>query len=290
MQVNDSTQLIQILIEKSKEAAYLAVEIMNKPTIHYRTEGFCFFICNAWELLLKAFLIKDKGLSSIELPSRDGKPRTKSLSECMNDVFTSVDNPVKANLEIIVRMRNRATHLVAASDDAKYAPGFQICVGNYFAFLKKSFPSLSTIEMTPFISMAVGDASNSSPLLFNPRLEDFFASDDSCYAPLLLGKLFITRKESEADFTAKISKEGERNIALVGVPKDIEVTHPYTQTTAVKKIKEMLVANGMDSSLFNKYSFGRIKRNSVLRAIKSIATKILIFVSQTSSIPKRLLT
>ena len=35
------------LIEKSKEAFILAIELYNKPTIKYRVEVFCFFICNA---------------------------------------------------------------------------------------------------------------------------------------------------------------------------------------------------------------------------------------------------
>ena len=56
----DSEELekyIDALLNKSEEAYLIAIEIINKPTINYRTEGFCFFICNAWELLLKAYLI-----------------------------------------------------------------------------------------------------------------------------------------------------------------------------------------------------------------------------------------
>lgn len=49
------------LIEKSKEAFAVAIELYNKPTIKYRVEGFSFFICNAWELMLKAYLIKSTG-------------------------------------------------------------------------------------------------------------------------------------------------------------------------------------------------------------------------------------
>ena len=55
------------LIEKSKEAFIMSIEIYNKPTLRYRVEGFCFFICNAWELMLKAYLIKEKGKPSILL-------------------------------------------------------------------------------------------------------------------------------------------------------------------------------------------------------------------------------
>ena len=46
-------KLVSQLIEKSIEAFILGIEIYNKPTIKYRIEGFSFFICNAWELMLK---------------------------------------------------------------------------------------------------------------------------------------------------------------------------------------------------------------------------------------------
>lgn len=48
------------LINKSIEAFIMGLEIYNKPTIRYRIEGFSFFICNAWELMLKAELLNRK--------------------------------------------------------------------------------------------------------------------------------------------------------------------------------------------------------------------------------------
>lgn len=40
-------ELTEKLLDKSKEAFIMAIEIYNKPTIKYRIEGFSFFICNA---------------------------------------------------------------------------------------------------------------------------------------------------------------------------------------------------------------------------------------------------
>jgi hypothetical protein len=57
LQDKEIKDYVNALVDKSIEAFYLAIEIINKPTINYRSEGFCFFICNAWELALKAFLI-----------------------------------------------------------------------------------------------------------------------------------------------------------------------------------------------------------------------------------------
>ena len=53
----EDNELKERLIDKSIEAFILGLEIYNKPTIKYRIEGFSFFICNAWELMLKAEMI-----------------------------------------------------------------------------------------------------------------------------------------------------------------------------------------------------------------------------------------
>ena len=50
-------EIKQKLVDKSIEAFIMGLEIYNKPTIKYRIEGFSFFICNAWELMLKAELL-----------------------------------------------------------------------------------------------------------------------------------------------------------------------------------------------------------------------------------------
>ena len=55
IKTEEFNKYINALLNKSEEAYLMSIEIINKPTINYRTEGFCFFICNAWELLLKAY-------------------------------------------------------------------------------------------------------------------------------------------------------------------------------------------------------------------------------------------
>ncbi|MDY3001909.1 MAG: DUF3644 domain-containing protein [Romboutsia timonensis] len=60
------------LLNKSKEAFIMAIEIYNKPTIHYRVEGFSFFMCNAWELMLKAHVINSENQKFIILTTLIG--------------------------------------------------------------------------------------------------------------------------------------------------------------------------------------------------------------------------
>ncbi len=92
-----SVSVTEKLIEKSKEAFLMAIEIYNKPSIKYRVEGFSFFICNAWELMLKSHMINKFGDSSIYY--KENKDRTITLENCVKKVFTNDKDPLRRNLE-----------------------------------------------------------------------------------------------------------------------------------------------------------------------------------------------
>jgi hypothetical protein len=71
------------LVDKAIEAAIGAIEIYNKPAFSYREEAFAILMLNAWELLLKARILKENQnrLCSIEVWERkrtkSGRPSTK---------------------------------------------------------------------------------------------------------------------------------------------------------------------------------------------------------------------
>jgi hypothetical protein len=72
-------RLTRNLLERSQQAATLALEIFNKPTIEYRIEGFCFFYINAWELLVKARLVDTTGQErAIYYPKRAASSGARS--------------------------------------------------------------------------------------------------------------------------------------------------------------------------------------------------------------------
>ena len=87
------------LIEKSQEAFVMAIEIYNKPTIKYRVEGFSFFICNAWELMLKAYLISKYGEDSIYY--KDNPNRTITLENCLQKIINH--SQLKLNIYILLQ-------------------------------------------------------------------------------------------------------------------------------------------------------------------------------------------
>lgn len=102
------------LRDNSKAAMLAAIEIYNKPQIEYRDECFLILLVNAWELLLKAVLSKNK--QRIFYPKeRDELYRTLSIQDALNKVrnFFPPDiqyDPVAQNINMLVTYRNNAVH------------------------------------------------------------------------------------------------------------------------------------------------------------------------------------
>ena len=111
-----------VMAEKSLEAALAAIESYNKPDARYREESFVVLMVNAWELLIKAKLIKDSGnkLSAIYINenlsgkrpkyklSRSGNKMTIDVLRCIN--LAIVDEKLRAQLLILVELRNDSIH------------------------------------------------------------------------------------------------------------------------------------------------------------------------------------
>ena len=102
------------LVDKSVEAYILALETINRISIQYRIETFCYLICNAWELLLKAKIIEDtrKTNSIYYKTQRENPKRSLSLQDCLERIMPSEKDPIRRNVERVKELRDEATHLV----------------------------------------------------------------------------------------------------------------------------------------------------------------------------------
>lgn len=91
-----------------------AIEAYNRPRSEYRDETFSILLLNAWELLLKAILSKNR--ESIFYRKARGQPyRTLSLRDAYEAAKrhfpADIDSiPVKRNLELIATYRDNAVH------------------------------------------------------------------------------------------------------------------------------------------------------------------------------------
>ncbi|HRT70114.1 MAG TPA: DUF3644 domain-containing protein, partial [Syntrophales bacterium] len=108
------------LLQNAKAAMLAYIEIYNKPRFQYRDECFTILLINAWELILKALLSKNR--KSIYYKKRRNEPY-KTLS--WQDAFSRAEKffpnnfqafPVRRNLEMLNTYRNNAVHFYNAKN------------------------------------------------------------------------------------------------------------------------------------------------------------------------------
>lgn len=130
------------LLEKSIEAYILSLETVNRLSIKYRIETFCYLICNAWELMLKAKLLHDaqNKRSSILYPKKRGEQqRSLAMRACIKKIFTDEKNPTRRNIELIEDLRDKSTHLVISKVPKEALCLFQANILNYHRYLQEWF-------------------------------------------------------------------------------------------------------------------------------------------------------
>lgn len=271
--MNNNT-LSQNMVDKSIEAFLMGLEIYNKPTIKYRVEGFSFFICNAWELLLKAILI-DKNES---IYYKDKQDRTISLIDAVRKIYPDKHTRIRLNLEKIIELRNISTHFITEEYEVKYAPLFQACVLNYTNELEKyqnrditkyiyqDFLTLSTryeplsneqikMKYPAEIAQKFIQQSNEIDVLNKEYDSDKFSIN-------IAQRLYITRKKKNADFTVRIEKNSENSVAIVKGIKDPSDTHKYSYNNVIIAVNERL--NKQNIKLQYKSSFNQYVLNMII--------------------------
>ena len=123
------------LVEKSVSAAISSIEIYNKPDFKYREENFSILMINAWEILLKAKILKDNWwkINSIYIQdkkvtktwaktkrfypklNRSWNPMTLSISESMT--ILKLDKILFENIDLLILIRDNSTHFINDDKD-----------------------------------------------------------------------------------------------------------------------------------------------------------------------------
>ncbi len=260
---NDAQRLIDKMLAKSQEAFLLAIEIYNKPTIKYRLEGFAFFICNAWELLLKSYLIKTNGISNIYYKNKPG--RAIALSDCIKRIFTNEKDPTRKNLEIIIDLRNTSTHFIIKEMETIYLPFLQANTLNYSQKLYDFFNIDITQNMdTSFLSLVTNNADlNETDILsvygseiFNKYMKlksetnNLLENQNNSKLAINVNlNLKVVKNIKDANLTFSIAKDAEDAVYFVDKVKDINTTYPYSQKSARELIMNNLKRKNIDINL-----------------------------------------
>lgn len=259
------------LLEKSREAFLLAIELYNRPTIKYHVEGCSFFLCNAWELMLKAFLINRDGEESVYYK---GKNRTLSLDDCLKKVYTNENDPVRVNLSIVNDLRNTSTHYVTEEYELFYGPVLQTCVSDYDTQLKK-LHGLEISDDIPenYLSLSVrrGAAdvdeirARYSPEVVEKMLSigsNVLALSESAGLPTYITEFRMTKKD-DADFLIRIDPDSDKAVSILKSLTNPNDKYIYRAKSASKLIDAKLKKNGIkpwvkgiEKDRFNHYHFG----------------------------------
>ena len=260
-------ELINSFLDKSEEAFLMAIEIYNKPTIKYRLEGFAFFICNAWELLLKAKMLKNG--ESIYYPDKPN--RTISLSNCVSHIFTNDKDPVRKNLEIIISLRNTSTHFVIKEMDSIYLPFMQANVLNYSQKLFDFFERDITEKInSSFMTLVINNESISDEEILSRYGDNILTrynkvkneteqiirenSNEKLAIQIDLN-VKIVKDKDEAKTTFRIAKDGEEPVRIIKEIKDTNLTHCYKQKRIREIVEDNLKRKGINIKI-NQYDLG----------------------------------
>lgn len=252
-----NNNIIHRLVGKSQEAFIVAIELYNKPTIKYRVEGFSFFICNAWELLLKAYLLEKKGERSIYY--KDKPDRTISLENCIRAVFTNDKDPLRKNLESIIELRNISTHFITEEYEQIYVPLFQSCVVNYINKLLTFFNVDITDQLgSNFLTLSVkmDDLSKEAinaryPKDIAEKIINAMASvgkkinsvDNPKYAIPVRHDYYITKNKNQATASFTFTKDAEHAAFIVKELHDMKKSCPFNTSACIDIINKEIKKN-----------------------------------------------
>lgn len=253
-------RLVRNLKDNSIEAFILALETINRPTISYRAEAFCFLFCNSWELLMKAKLLHDG--QKIYYPKKKKKPRRSlSLDDCLKRLFTSDSDPVKQNVLKISELRNNATHLVIPFIPVGIMGLFQAGVINFPQKLKDWFGIILSDRIPLGMMVLIYDFDPNKHSLENAKMHrklpaetirwlshfqksvgeraNMLGENSMKFCIPIDYKVAMVKNPSKADIVLNSGKTGQDTI-IVQVPKDPDKTHPYHRKAVVELVNKKL--------------------------------------------------
>ena len=264
------------LMDKSIEAYVLALETINRLSVRYRLETFCYLLCNAWELLLKAKIIdcESNPDSIFYRKTHDGEKRSLSLRDCLKRVFSNERDPIRRNVERIEDLRDAAVHLVIGDIPRDVICLSQACVINYHRRINEWFDESLSDRFPLGMMSIVYDTSPGLSDLGNTRLRQRLGRDAATFlsrygaelkrefddlkqsAEFSIGieyRLVLTKKAKDADIVLSSGSSDGQPTQIIEVPKDPSTSHPFRQIDVVSQLmKRELPVNAYDIQCVNR--------------------------------------
>ena len=188
-----SVKLSDLLVRQSLQAATASIEIFNKPNFPYRHEVFSILITNAWELLLKAKVIRENSedVESVFVVDKkkhgpktykagmSGNPTTHGLVHLAGKIQSiagyGMEKSCKDNIFALYAFRNDAVHFISN----RHAIARRITelgaasVRNYALLVKEWFGKGFIEETSAFLPLVF--ASSTDFTVLSPLTDNEFA-------------------------------------------------------------------------------------------------------------------
>lgn len=251
------------LLEKSVAAALAGIEVYNKPDFRYREETFVILCVNAWELLLKAKILKDAGNKVRSLyvyqgsrvkRSRTGNPLTIEILAAMKKA--KLATAVVDNLTALIDIRDTAVHFYS-NDSLRYVvyclgvaalQNYQRLVKNWFkhSLLDYNFYIMPLGFSHDFKTLKMLDFEKSPPLVANlvksvAEVQQRSPSEGPYYFACEIGTEIKSAKKfaSGADLTVKIDQDAEDAAVVITRWKRKLDQYPLSYKELIERLKKM---------------------------------------------------
>lgn len=281
------------LLDKSINSMLSAIEIYNKPNFSYREETFAILAVNAWELILKAHLLKccnynmrhlyqlepkiklNGTKSALKQPklNRTGNPTTIGIFDViikLHEKKIKLSQNLKDSIESLIELRDNAIHFHNEKQISKELQelGFA-CIKNYMNFIKLHEIDIDLTNYNFYLM----------PLAYvDSRTEVDAVMTDEVKKYLDFVKNKVDTSDNNDEFTIAISIDisfnksnsfdginfnyGADGVAVTINEEDIRAKYPLTHSEVVEKAKKRY-SNFIMNHEFYKV-MRSIKRNEAL--------------------------
>ena len=280
------------LLGNAKSAILGAIEIYNKPHFTYRDECFVILLLNAWELLLKALVSKNR--KSIFRPKERKKPyETLSWGEALTTAQAFFPAkiealPVRRNLDLLSTYRNNSVHFYNAMGFGTLVYALaQTSIINFRDLLEESFGISLADEINwqllplglkpPIDAIEYISGTTGKPAKGGAAVKQFLASlataahevekanaDSGRLLTVFTIKLESTKKIEKADVVVGVKSAAAAAEGPLVVTKtmDPNITHPLRQKEVIEKVPTL------HGSPLTSHRFQAIARKFQLRSNK----------------------
>jgi hypothetical protein len=143
--------VIDTYLDKSREAALLAIQIYNNPTLSFRTEGFIVYMIISYTALFHAIFEREK-IEYWYFDTETGNPKKIDgdkmyweLSRCLDEYYKDQQTAERANLKFCISLRNKIEH--------RFYDTIDLNLSGYCQSLLLNYESLLTIEFGEYFSL-----------------------------------------------------------------------------------------------------------------------------------------